>query len=126
MNKISLTTAVALLSLSALPLSAQTQTRPPQPQQEVGGAAGALSGGNVGNAPTFSAEDRTYYRTRLMRENVPSARFEGNVVVGTELPSSVRYYDVENDPRFTNYRYTRLNDRYVLVNRQNRVVAVFE
>lgn len=126
MKKILLTT-VALLGVSVLPLSAQTQTRPPQPTPEVGGAAGALSGGNVGNAPTsITAEERAMFQQRMRGLNAPSARFEGNVVVGAELPGTVRYYDFENEPRFTNYRYTRLNDRYVLVNRQNRVLAVFD
>ncbi len=93
----------------------------------IGGAAGAAAGA-VGGAVTGSitADDQIYVRERVIRHNVPSVRYQGDIVVGAELPGTVRYYEIENEPRFTNYRYTRLNDRYVLVNTDNRIVAVFD
>ncbi len=153
MNRIVLTMASMLLAGSALPLSAQTPQQ--QRQQETGAAAGAITGGAagavggalvggpvgaaiggaagaaagaVGGAVTGSitADDQIYVRERVIRHNVPSVRYQGDIVVGAELPGTVRYYEIENEPRFTNYRYTRLNDRYVLVNTDNRIVAVFD
>lgn len=126
MKKLLWTTA--LLAVSALPLSAQQiQQRAPQPIPEVGGSAGALTGGNVGNAPSaISDAERQYFREVMARQTVPSVRYDGTFVIGAELPGTVRYYDVPNDPRFTDYRYTRLNDRYLLVDRNNRIVAVFD
>lgn len=144
--------AASTLPLSA---QAPAQTPAQQRQQETGAAAGALSGGAagavggalvggpvgaviggaagvaagaVGGAVTgsISADDRVYVRQYVVQRNVPSARFEGDILVGAELPATVRYYEIENDPRFSNYRYTRLNNRYVLVNTDNRIVAVLD
>ena len=126
--KKTLWTAAALLAVTTLPLAAQQiQQRPPQPKPEVGGAAGALSGGNVGNSPSaISDAEWQYFREFMAGQTVPSARYDGTIVVGSALPGTVRYYEVENDPRFRNYRYTRLNDRYLLVDRDNRVIAIID
>lgn len=91
----------------------------------VGGAAGAVGGAVTGSiAANLSAEDRTYMREYVVRREVPSTRFESDIVVGAEVPDTVRYYRIEDNPRFSGYRYTRVNNHYVLVDSGNRIVEV--
>jgi uncharacterized protein YcfJ len=93
----------------------------------VGGVAGATAGAITGGAAaSLSPEDRVYVRERVVTRQVPSVTYEGDVVVGRELPGTVRYYDIEGNPRLSNYRYTRVNDRYVIVDRSNRIIEVVE
>lgn len=86
----------------------------------VGGIAGAVAGGLAeGTRPQF----REYVVTR--RHN--SYAYEGDVVVGTVLPRSVTYYEVPDRFGNTEYRYTVVNDRTVLVEpRSRRVVQIID
>jgi len=85
----------------------------------VGGVAGAVVGG-------ISDDRRAGFRTYVVQEKVPSYSYQREVVVGAELPTSgVRYYEVPAEYGATEYRYTVVNDRTVLVDpRTNRVVQV--
>lgn len=90
----------------------------------VGGAAGALAGGAVGS---ITASDRTYVRGYVMQNRRPSARVEGPLAAGAVLPQQVELYPLEGNPGLTNYRYTWVNDRAVLIDPQSRrVIYVIE
>ena len=90
----------------------------------VGGAAGAIAGGAVGS---ISQHDRTYVREYVVDHRRPSVRVEGPVEVGATLPPRVEVYPVEGNPAFSNYRYTWVNDRAVLIDPSSRrVVYVIE
>ncbi len=89
----------------------------------VGAAAGAITGGA---AARLTPEDRTYVRERVVTREVPSVTYQGEVVVGRELPGTVRYYEIDGRPSLDSYRYTRINNRYVVVDRSNRIVEVID
>ncbi|ADH89905.1 protein of unknown function DUF1236 [Ancylobacter novellus DSM 506] len=85
----------------------------------VGGVAGAVIGG-------ISDDHRARFRQYVVQERVPSYTYQREVVVGTELPTSgVRYYEVPAEYGTTQYRYTVVNDRTVLVDPStHRVVQI--
>ncbi len=52
-------------------------------------------------------------RTYVTGHEVPSASYDGDVVVGSELPSSVEVYPV---PSNSDYAYTVINKQRIIVN----------
>ena len=93
----------------------------------VGGVAGAAAGAITGGtAARLTPEDRVYVRERVVTREVPSVTYQGDVVVGRELPGTVRYYDLDGRASLDNYRYARINNRYVVVDRSNRVIEVID
>lgn len=87
----------------------------------VGAGAGAIAGG-------IADDSRPRFRSYVNDRRVPSYRYEHEVRVGADLPSSgVTYYDVPAEYGVTNYRYTVVNDRTVLVDpRSHRIIQVIE
>jgi uncharacterized protein YcfJ len=95
----------------------------------VGGPVGAAVGAGVGAVAGGIADDtRPRFRSYVQERHVPSYRYEREVRVGEDLPSSgVTYYDVPHEYGVTKYRYTVVNDRTVLVDPSNhRIVQVIE
>ena len=83
----------------------------------VGGVAGAIVGGIV-------EADRPRFRTYVQGRNLPSHKWDGNVVVGGTLgPSGVEYYDVPAEYKVQKYRYTVVNGRTVLVDPTTRRIV---
>lgn len=95
----------------------------------VGGPVGAVVGG-VGGAVVGGIADasRPQFRTYVVQQNVPSYTYSSEVVVGAELPEQgITYYEVPAQYGVTQYRYTVVNNRTVLVEpRTRRVVQVIE
>lgn len=87
----------------------------------VGGVAGAVVGGI---AETTRPRFREYVVTRQHR----SYDYDGEVVVGRQLPrQGVTYYEVPREYGPTEYRYTIVNNRTVLVDPETgRIVQVIE
>jgi hypothetical protein len=87
----------------------------------VGGVAGAVVGG-------IADENRPQFREYVVTQRRPSYAYKGDVRVGVELPSSgVTYYEAPAEYGVRNYRYTRVNDRIVLVDPStHRVVQIIE
>jgi hypothetical protein len=95
----------------------------------VGGPVGAAVGAGVGAVAGGIADDsRPRFRSYVTERHVPSYRYEHEVRVGEDLPSSgVTYYEVPREYGVTNYRYTVVNDRTVLVDPStHRIVQVIE
>ena len=95
----------------------------------VGGPAGAAVGATVGAvAGGIADESRPRFRTYVTGQRHPSYRYEREVRVGADLPSSgVTYYDVPREYGVTNYRYTVVNDRTVLVDPgTHRIIEVID
>ncbi|WP_375458371.1 DUF1236 domain-containing protein [uncultured Enterovirga sp.] len=100
----------------------------------VGGAVGGVIGGVVGGATgavagILGVEQRPRFREYVGRERRPSYRYREEVRVGVVLPDDgVTYYDVPSEYDSTGgYRYTVVNDRYVLVDpRTRRIVDVID
>jgi Protein of unknown function (DUF1236) len=87
----------------------------------VGGAVGAVTG-TVGGI--LGVGDRPRFREYVVRERVPSYRYDDDFRVGAVLPESgVTYYDVPADYHVTGYRYTYVNDHPVLVDPQTRRIV---
>jgi hypothetical protein len=95
----------------------------------VGGPVGAVVGG-VGGAVVGGISDasRPQFRTYVVQQKVPSYTYGREVVVGAELPEQgITYYEVPAQYGATQYRYTVVNNRTVLVEpRTRRVVQVIE
>ncbi|MFG1186194.1 MULTISPECIES: DUF1236 domain-containing protein [Xanthobacter] len=86
----------------------------------VGGPVGAVVGGVVGAGVGAAAEPPQEVRTYVMKERRPSVRMEQEVVVGRQLPPSVTLYDI---PQNSEYEYTVVNDRRVIVEPKTRKVV---
>src|SRR6187431_2324286 len=95
----------------------------------VGGPAGAAVGATVGAvAGGISDETRPRFRTYVSSQKHSSYRYDREVRVGADLPSSgVTYYEVPREYGVTKYRYTVVNDRTVLVDPgTHRIVQIIE
>lgn len=128
-----------LMTALALPIAAQAQgtVRGAQEGAVEGGRAagpvGAIVGGTVGAAVgtvggILGVEDRPRFREYVVRERVPSYRYNSDLKVGIVLPEEgITYYDVPPEFHVTGYRYTYVNDHPVLVEpRSRRVVQVID
>ena len=95
----------------------------------VGGPVGAVVGGVGGAIVGGIADDRrSQFHTYVVQEKRSSYKYNRDVVVGAELPSTgVTYYEVPAEYGVKNYRYTVVNDRTVLVDpHSHRIVQVIE
>ena len=131
--------SLAALALVASPLAAQAQgtVRGAQEGAAEGGRAagplGAVVGGTVGAATgtvggILGVEDRPRFREYVVRERVPSYRYEHELRVGAILPEQgVTYYEVPAEYHVTGYRYTYVNEHPVLVEpRTRRIVEIID
>ena len=135
MNKTFLMAGVFAAAL-AIPLSANAQNSATSGAVGgavggaiVGGPVGAVVGGVGGAIVGGIADDRRAgFRTYVVKEKRASYRYDRDVVIGAELPSSgVTYYEVPAEYGVKNYRYTIVNDRTVLVDpSSHRIVQVIE
>ena len=93
----------------------------------VGGPVGAVVGG-VGGAivGTITDANQPKFREYVVREHHPSYRYDREVVVGAELPQAgVTYYEVPREYGVTEYRYTIVNDRTVIVDpKTHRIIQL--
>lgn len=84
----------------------------------VGGVGGAVVGAIIGDA----AEPK--FRTYVVEQRVPSYRYSETVAVGTVLPEQgVVYRPLPAEYGPSQYRYTVVNDRAVIVEPQTRRVV---
>src|SRR6476660_8854441 len=95
----------------------------------VGGPVGAAVGAGVGAiAGGIADESRPRFRTYVTGQKHLSYRYQNEVRVGADLPSSgVTYYEVPKEYGVTQYRYTVVNDRTVLVDPgTHRIIEVID
>ena len=129
-------TTTSLLGLLAFPPAALAQggaaagaTTGAVTGAVVGGPVGAAVGAGVGAVAGGIADDaRPRFRSYVSERKIPSYRYEKEVRVGADLPSSgVTYYEVPKEYGVTKYRYTVVNDRPVLVDPgTHRIVEVID
>ena len=75
----------------------------------------------VGLAATVVIEPEV--QTWAMQQTTPSVTFQGNLVVGTPLPGTVKIMEV---PKFKKYGFAYLNNKRVLVDYGTRkVIAIY-
>lgn len=91
----------------------------------VGAVVGAVGGAIVGG---ISDDKRAGFRTYVVKEKRLTYKYDRDVIIGAELPSSgVTYYEVPAEYGVKDYRYTVVNERTVLVDpRTHRIVQVIE
>jgi uncharacterized protein YcfJ len=91
----------------------------------VGAAVGAAAGATAG---TIADDARPRFHSYVVERRHPSYRYQSDVRVGAELPNSgVTYYEVPREYGTTQYRYTVVNDRTVLVDPgTHRIVQVVD
>jgi len=90
----------------------------------VGAVGGAAAGAVVGG---IAANQRTEFRTYVTEQKVPSVAYREKVVVGATLPDTVTYREVPARFGKTEYRYTVVNDRTVLVEpKTHKIVQIIE
>lgn len=91
----------------------------------VGGVVGGVTGGVAG---LLGVDQRPRFHEYVVSQKPTPYRYEGQVVVGAELPASgVTYYEVPSEFGIGDHRYTVVNDRTVLVDpRTHRVVQIVE
>ena len=95
----------------------------------VGGPPGAVVGATVGAVAGGIADDaRPRFRTYVTGQKHPSYKYQNEVRVGVDLPpSGVTYYEVPKEYGTTQYRYTVVNDRTVLVDPStHRVIQIID
>jgi phage tail tape-measure protein len=126
--------AGAALAALAMPLAAQAQNNGGAAAGAttgaiggaiVGGPVGAVVGG-IGGAIVggIAGENQARFNQYVVRQDVPSYRYQEEVRVGAVLPSDgVRYYEVPQEYGVTNYRYTVVNETPVLVDPSTRRVV---
>jgi hypothetical protein len=130
-------TAGAIFGALMLPLAANAQTSGVAAGATTGAIGGAIVGGpvglvvgGVGGAVIGGIADATRpeFRTYVVQQNQPSYTYAQPVVIGAELPAQgVTYYEVPAKYGQTQYRYTVVNNRTVLVDPQTRrVMQVIE
>jgi hypothetical protein len=136
MTKTRFLAGCALAALLAMPVAAQAQGGPAAGAAAgavggavVGGPVGAAVGATVGAVGGAIADDaRPRFRSYVVERHHPSYRYEHEVRVGADLPSSgVTYYEVPREYGVTKYRYTVVNERPVLVDPgTHRIVQVID
>ena len=92
----------------------------------VGGPVGAVVGGVAGAAvgAAMSPEETTRVRTYIVAQRRPSYTVRDEVVVGYRVPRRATLYAVSPDAGVTtNYRYTIINNRAVLVDPNTREIV---
>jgi hypothetical protein len=93
----------------------------------VGGPVGAVVGG-VGGAVvgTITDANKPKFREYVVREHHPSYHYDREVVVGATLPDTgVTYWEVPREYGTTEYRYTIVNDKTVLVDpKTHRIIEI--
>ncbi len=90
----------------------------------VGGAIGATAGATSGALVGIGANEQAYAHEYVVKRQVPEERIEGRVAVGETLPSTIKVYRIEGNPKLERYHYAYINGEYVLVDDGMRVVTV--
>jgi uncharacterized protein YcfJ len=126
-------TAGAVFGALMFPLAANAQSSGVAAGATAGAIGGAIVGGpiglvvgGVGGAVIGGITDSTQpeFRTYVVQQNRPSYTYAQPVVIGAELPDQgVTYYEVPAKFGQTQYRYTVVNNRTVLVDPQTRRVV---
>lgn len=129
----------ALVATLAIPAMAQAQGVPggiergSREGERAGGPIGAIVGGTIGGVVggvngVLGVDQRPRFRNYVVEQRRPSYSYREDVRVGAELPGDgVSYYDVPPEYGATEYRYTVVNGRTVLVDpRTRRIVEIVE
>jgi len=138
----------ALFACAPVGGSAMAQTQTPQQQGATGGAVtgviggavvgavvggpiGAVVGGVIGGTAgatvgSLTAEDRVYVQQYVYSRQVEPVVVQQGLAVGQPVPAGVSVYNFEGNPRLAPYRYAYVNQQYVLIDANGRVLGAVE
>lgn len=129
----------AIVATLAVPAIAQAQGVPggiergSREGERAAGPVGAIVGGTIGGVVggvngVLGIDQRPRFRTYVGEQRRPSYSYNNDVRVGAVLPGDgVTYYDVPQEYGASEYRYTVVNGRTVLVEpRTRRIVEIVE
>ena len=127
MNQLIKGAAIAAL-LACAPVSESVMAQTPAQQQGAAGGAvtgviGARAGATVG---ALTAEDRVYVQQYVYSRPAEPVVVQQGLVVGQPVPAGVAVYNFEGNPRLATYRYAHVNQQYVLIDANGRVVGAIE
>jgi outer membrane lipoprotein SlyB len=88
----------------------------------VAGPVGAVVGGIAGAALGHAAAPPNEVRTYVTTQNSPAVAYQGQIEMGKPVAGTVTWMEVPNYPK---YHWARLNDERVVVDDNNRVVAIY-
>lgn len=109
MKKFVISAAFAAV-LAASPLT-------PSMADEAGVAVGGAALGSM------TGDDEVWIRDDIASHPHTTVTIEEPVVVGKPLPSEVIVYEIEGNPRFTEYRYAYVNGHHLLIDRDGNVAG---
>ncbi|WP_295847509.1 DUF1236 domain-containing protein [Tardiphaga sp.] len=131
--------ATAIIATLAIPVLAQAQGVPvgiergARDGERAAGPVGAIVGGTIGGvvggvAGVLGVDQRPRFRSYVVDQRRPSYSYSNEVRVGAVLPGDgVTYYDVPREYGASEYRYTVVNGRTVLVEPgSRRIVEIVE
>lgn len=88
----------------------------------VAGPIGAVVGGIAGAAVGHSIAPPSEVRTYVTQQTVAPAAYQGDIEVGKQVDGQVTWRDVPNYPK---YHWAHLNSERVVVDDNNKVVAIY-
>jgi formylmethanofuran:tetrahydromethanopterin formyltransferase len=83
---------------------------------------GSAASAQTTTTTTITKDQEAKVKTFVMKEKKPSMKITESVTVGAVLPSSVQFYELPADVGVTQYRYTVVNDKAVLVEPSSRKI----
>src|SRR5258705_9786596 len=117
----------AVLMAVAMPLAAYAQGGGVAAGAAVGATGGVTVVAPAGASVTIITDANTpKFREFIVKEHHPSYAYKGELVIGAELPATgVTYYEVPREYGMTEFRYTIVNDRAVLVDvKTHKIVQI--
>ncbi len=88
----------------------------------VAGPIGAVVGGIAGAAVGHSVAPPTEVRTYVTRQTTAPAAYQGHIEMGKSIDGQVTWMEV---PSYPKYHWAHLNDERVVVDDNNKVVAIY-
>lgn len=83
-----------------------------------------LAQGATDAAQSYSTEERAFLDGYIRRTAAPSQTVPGDITVGSQLSGNLTYHAIEGHPRFRGHRYIHVNNNHVIVDTNNRVIAI--
>ena len=83
-----------------------------------------LAQGASDAAQSYSTEERAFLDGYIRRTGAPSQAVPGEIAVGSQLAGNLTYHAIEGHPRFRGHRYIHVNNNHVIVDGNNRVIAI--
>ncbi len=77
-------------------------------------------------AGALTADDRVYVQQYVYSRQVEPVVVQQGLAVGQPVPAGVTVYNFEGNPRLATYRYAYVNQQYVLIDANGRVLGAVE